>query len=166
MATWLTPLVLYQSAYTCFGQGTIYFDRSDFELAIAGSSGIRADVDFQPPLPPGGIDDGVGVRYFLPLTMSGITFHSGGALYIRSISAGGNRVLNGYDSLSPLMVDMNGPAVAFGADFASLLSPVYTSFLATVTLNDGRVFTFTARGPELKVLWICNHAAFFQPDVQ
>jgi hypothetical protein len=25
-----------------------------------------------------------------------------------------------------------------------LLSPVYTSFLATVTLNDGRVFTFTA----------------------
>jgi hypothetical protein len=101
-------------------------------------------VDFHPPFPPGGIDDGVGVRYFFSLTMSGITFHSDGALYICSISADDNRVLNGYDSLSPLRVDMNGPALAFGADFSSYLSPVYTSFLATVTLNDGRVFTFTA----------------------
>ena len=51
--------------------------------------------------------------------------------------------LNGI-GLSPLMVDMNGPTLAFGADFSSLLTPFYTSFLATVTLNDGRVFTFTA----------------------
>jgi hypothetical protein len=38
---------------------------------------------------------------------------------------------------------MNGPTLAFGADFSSYLSSV-TSFLATVTLNDGGVFTFTA----------------------
>jgi hypothetical protein len=129
---------------SCLGQGTIYFDRSNFEFAIAGLTGIRRDVDFQPPFPPGGIDDGVGVRYSLPLTMSGITFPGGGPLYIRFVGGGGNLVLNNYDSLSPLVVDMNGPALAFGADFASLLTPVYTSFLATVTLNDGRVFTFTA----------------------
>jgi hypothetical protein len=52
--------------------------------------------------------------------------------------------LNNYDSLTPLGVDLNGPALAFGADFASLLRPVYTSFLATVTLDDGSMFTFTA----------------------
>jgi hypothetical protein len=39
---------------------------------------------------------------------------------------------------------MNAPTLAFGADFASLLTPFYTSFLATVTLDNGNVFTFTA----------------------
>jgi hypothetical protein len=60
------------------------------------------------------------------------------------MSADGSLALINYDSLGPQIVDMNGPTLAFGADFASFLSPVYTSFLATVTLNDGRVFTFIA----------------------
>jgi len=42
------------------------------------------------------------------------------------------------------MVDMNGSATAFGADFASLIGSVHSSFLATVTLDNGNVFTFTA----------------------
>jgi hypothetical protein len=146
LAAWLTVPFAYLGSSPCLGQGTIYFDRGSFEAAIAGLTGIRADLDFQPPLPPGGIDEFGWVRYFSPLTISGITFHSGGALYIRQISGfpDFNLVLNGYDSLSPLMVDMNGPTLAFGADFSSYLSPVYNSFLATVTLNDGRVFTFIA----------------------
>lgn len=53
-------------------------------------------------------------------------------------------MFNNYDSLSPLTVDMNRPALAFGADFASLLNPVYSEFLATVTLDNGDVFAFTA----------------------
>jgi hypothetical protein len=118
----------------CLGQGTIYFDRSDFEFAIAGLSAIRQDVDFQ----------GLGGIYFPPLTISGLTFRGGGAQRIESLSAGGSQALINYDSLGPQMVDMNGPTLAFGADFASFLRPVYTSFLATVTLNDGRVFTFIA----------------------
>ena len=145
VAVWLTVPFVYVGG-PCFGQGTIYWDRSEFDQAIAGLTGIRVDLDFQPPLPPGGIDEFGWVRYFSPLTMSGITFRSGGALYIRQVSGfpDFNQVLNGYDSLSPLMVDMTGPTLAFGADFSSWLSPTYSSFLATVTLNDGRVFTFTA----------------------
>ena len=76
--------------------------------------------------------------------MSGITFRGGGPQLIRPMSVDGNLALINYDSLGPQIVDMNGPTLAFGADFASFLNPVYTSFLATVTLNDGRVFTFTA----------------------
>ena len=34
---------------------------------------------------------------------------------------------------------MNGPARAFGADFASLLNPAYSTFLATVTLDNGNL---------------------------
>jgi hypothetical protein len=120
----------------CLGQGTIYFDRGDFEFAIAGLSGIRRDLDFQGPLPPG--------DYFPPLTISGLTFRGGGPQLIYQMSADGNLALINYDSLAPQIVDMNGPALAFGADFASFISPDYTSFLATVTLNDGSFFTFIA----------------------
>jgi hypothetical protein len=48
---------------------------------------------------------------------------------------------------------MNGPTLAFGADFASLLRPFYTSFLATVTLNNGNVFTFTAPADPNSTFW-------------
>jgi hypothetical protein len=141
LVAWLSILSGYLVECRCFGQGTIYFDRSGFDAAISGIIGSRTDLDFQPPFPPGGIDQGEWVLYPPPLTMSGITFLSGGPLLIRWVSIDGNRVLNGYDSLSPLIVNMNAPTLAFGADFGSLVS---SSFLATVTLNDGRVFTFTA----------------------
>lgn len=144
LAAWLTVSVVCQSARPCFGQGTTYTDRGAFEMAISSLAGTRTDLDFEPPLPPGGIDEGDWVRYF-SLTMSGITFHSGGVLMIRLDSVIlSNRVLNNYDSLSPLTVDMNGPTLAFGADFSSWLNPVYSEFLATITLDNGDVFAFTA----------------------
>lgn len=139
----LTVWFIIQSGY-CMGQGTIYFDRGGFDLAISGLSGIRTDVNFVPPFPPGGTSEGDDVYYLGTVDISGLTFRGGGPLVIRVISADGNRVMNNYDSLAPLTVDMNRPALAFGADFASLLSPTYTSFLATVTLDNGDVFTFTA----------------------
>jgi hypothetical protein len=142
-ATCLTVVFAYGARPPCFGQSTIYWDRSMFEAAISDLAGTRADMDFQPPFPPGGIDQGVWIRYSMPLTISGITFRSTAPLLIRTQGAG-NYFLNNYDSLTPLGLDMNGPTLAFGADFASYVSPVYSSFLATVTLNDGRVFTFTA----------------------
>jgi len=113
-------------------------------MAIAGLTGARRDVDFQGPLPPGGMGQLEWMRYDSLLTVSGLTFLSGGPLIIRFISADGNHVLNNYDSLTPLSVDMNGPTLAFGADFASLISPGYSNFLATVTLDNGSEFTFTA----------------------
>jgi hypothetical protein len=78
------------------------------------------------------------------LTVSGLTFRGGGPQRVETLSSGGNLALINYDSLTPQLVDMNGPTLAFGADFSSLLSSVTSTFLATVTLNDGRVFTFTA----------------------
>ncbi len=140
-------------ACSCLGQGTIYRDRAEFDLAIAGLAGTRQDVNFQPPLPPGGIDEGEWVQYSPGLTISGLTFRGGGPQLIRFMSGGGNRVLNNYDSLTPQRVDMSGPALAFGADFASLLNPVHSTFLATVTLNDGRVFTFTAPADPNFTFW-------------
>jgi hypothetical protein len=127
----------------CFGQGTIYFDRGNFEFAIAGLSGIRQDVDFR----------GLEGFHFPPLTVSGLTFRGGGPQRVETLSEGGSLALINYDSLTPQLVDMNGPTLAFGADFSSLLSPVYTSFLATVTLNDGRVFTFTAPADPNFTFW-------------
>lgn len=69
------------------------------------------------------------------------------------MSGDGNLVLINYDSVGPQFVDMNGPTLAFGADFASFISPVYSTFLATVTLNDGRVFTFSAPADPNFTFW-------------
>lgn len=141
----------FQSA--CLGQGTIYRDRSEFEAALSGTAGTRTDIIFDGPFPPGGfVVEGEVRGYFPPLTVSDLTFHSGGVLLIRTF-ADGNRWLNNYDSLTPLGVVMNGPALAFGADFSSFLRPDYTSFLATATLNDGRVFTFTAPADPNFTFW-------------
>jgi hypothetical protein len=131
----ITVPLAYLGSSSCFGQGTIYRDRIEFDAAIAALPGIRHDLDFQGPLLPG--------DYSPPLTIAGLTFHSGSVLQIRRQTSG-NYFLVNYDSLAPLAVDMNGPTMAFGADFASLLTPFYSSFLATVTLDNGNVFTFTA----------------------
>ena len=133
--------VLAASTLLCAGQGVTYTSRSAFNFAIAGLQGSRRDVNFEGALPPGGIDTGIGIRYFEPLTVSGLTFW-GQVLLVRNTING--RILNNYDSFTPLRVDMNGSSRAFGADFASLLSPVLTSFTATVSLDNGGSFTFTA----------------------
>lgn len=141
---WLTMSLACAVTLPSFGQSVTYTTRSAFEAAIAGLAGIRLDVDFQGPLPPGGTGQPERMHYGSPLTVSGLTFRSGGPLIISIISVDGNRVLNNYDSLTPLSVDMNGPATAFGADFSSLLNPTHSSFLAAVTLDNGTGFTFTA----------------------
>jgi hypothetical protein len=143
LAACLTVHFAYLGMSPCFGQGSIYFDRGAFDLAISGLSGIRNDVNFVPPFPPGGMVEGGEVYYLGTVDISGLTFRGGGPLFLRVSSSAGNYFLNNWDSIAPLAVDMNGPALAFGADFSSYLSSV-NSFQATVTLNDGRVFTFTA----------------------
>jgi hypothetical protein len=92
-ATCLTVVFAYGARPPCFGQSTIYWDRSMFEAAISDLAGTRADMDFQPPFPPGGIDQGVWIRYSMPLTISGITFRSTAPLLIRTQGAG-NYFLN------------------------------------------------------------------------
>jgi len=137
-------LSLTAAALPCFGQGVTYTTRSAFDAAVSTIAGTRTDVNFEGALPPGGIDLGAGiVRYEPPLTISGLTFRGSAPLLLRFTFANG-RWLNNYDSLAPLIVDMNGPAIAFGADFASLISPGYSNFLATVIFDNGAVFSFTA----------------------
>jgi hypothetical protein len=121
----LTACLTVTFAWPCLGQGTIYRDRSAFDTAISSITGVRTDLNFGPPLPPGGVGQLEWMEYFSPLTVSGLTFRSGGPLVIRldSIIPEPNWVLNNYDSLSPLTVDMNGPALAFGADFSSWPQP-------------------------------------------
>jgi len=135
-------VALTAAALPCFGQGVTYTTRSAFDAAVSALDGTRVNVDFQGALPPGGIDLGGIVQYSSPLSISGLTFR-GGVLLVRP-STIVNRWLNNYDSSIPLTVDMNGPARAFGADFASLISPGYSNFLATVMFDNGDVFTFTA----------------------
>lgn len=88
------------------------------------------------------------VEYFSPVTISGLTFHSGGVLIIRAepipVFPWAGWALINYDSLAPLTVGMNKLTLAFGAGFSSWLDPVYSEFLATITLDNGSVFTFTA----------------------
>lgn len=140
LKTTVLAAVLASSTFPCPGQGVIYSSREAFDAAITALSGNKLDVDFEGPLPPGGTDFGGMVGYMSPLIVSGVAFH--GSVFLRD--TGGGWILNNYDSLSPLVVDMNAPSLAFGADFASLLSPTHTSFTATVSLDNGAVFTFEA----------------------
>ena len=59
----LTALFAYLGMLPCFGQGSIFFDRSGFDQAISGLNGIRTDVNFEPPFPPGGTAEGDDVYY-------------------------------------------------------------------------------------------------------
>ncbi|MCW5555434.1 MAG: PEP-CTERM sorting domain-containing protein [Verrucomicrobiae bacterium] len=140
LKTTVLAAVLASSTFPCLGQGVIYSSREAFDAAITTLSGNRLDVNFDGPLPPGGTDFGGMVGYMSPLIVSGVAFHGSVFLY----DTGSGWILNNYDSLSPLVVDMNAPSLAFGADFASFLSPTHTSFTATVSLDNGAVFTFEA----------------------
>jgi hypothetical protein len=133
-------LLLVATALSCLGQGVIYNSRSAFNTAIASLAGSRRDLNFEGALPPGGTDFGGFVGYISPLTVSGVKFR--GSIFLHDTARG--RDLINYDSLAPLMVEMDGPAIAFGADFSSLLSPAYSSFTATVLLDSGERFTFAA----------------------
>ncbi len=133
---------------TCLSQNVTYTSRTAFNAAVAGIAGTRLDLGFEPPLPPGGTSVGGGAfRYWAPWAVGGLTF-GGEVLLIRPerfpLASSTNNVLNNYDSFTPLTVGLNGLSRAFGAEFGSLLSPTYSSFTATVSLDNGEVFTFTA----------------------
>lgn len=142
VALTLTVIVtLATSALPCAAQGVIYTSRGAFEAAVFGLAGDRRDVDFEGALPPGGIDHGGGViMYFSPFALSRMTFVGVPVIY----TTANGRVFVNFDSLSPLMVIMDVPSLAFAADFSALRTPAGTPFTATLSFDNGDVFTVSA----------------------
>jgi hypothetical protein len=115
-------------------QSTVYFDRNAFISAAQGVPGIQQSISFE-ELP----SDFVGPV----LTISDVTF-TGRDLFRNTASIPGVAVLYNLDSGFPMGIQFANGARVFGADFSSLLSPLFSSFTATISLDTGEVLTFTA----------------------
>jgi hypothetical protein len=119
-----------------WAQSTQYFDFGRFYLAsqaIPGNWQYISFLNVQPGL--------IGPS----LTISNVTFR-GRYLILEddvSIFSAGRSLFN-FDSGGPLTIHFDTGARAFGADFSSFLAPTYQSFTATVSLDNGETFTFTA----------------------
>jgi hypothetical protein len=75
------------------------------------------------------------------VTISNVTF-TGRSLGTKAITSGIS-LLN-FDSGIPLGIHFANGARAFGADFSSDLPPQFTTFTATLSLDNGETFQFTA----------------------
>jgi hypothetical protein len=112
-----------------WSQSTIYLDdRGGFESdAITLSGNFQRILDFPAVNGP-------------ELTVSDLTFR-GNFL----VASPNGVVLWNFDGSAPgLRIHFANGARAFGADFSSSLSPYYSSFTATVSLDSGESFQFTA----------------------
>jgi len=112
-----------------WSQSTIYLDdRGTFEFeALQLSGNFQRITSFPSANGP-------------ELTVSDLTFR--GNFLVASPNGG---VLWNFDGSAPgLRIHFANGARAFGADFSSSLSPYYSSFTATVSLDSGESFQFTA----------------------
>lgn len=75
------------------------------------------------------------------MTIGDVTF-TGRDLTASPLTSG--VALYNFDSHIPLGIQFANGALAFGGDYSSFLSPHYSSFTATLTLDSGEVLTFTA----------------------
>jgi len=117
-------------------QSSIYSDFGSFYNASSALPGNHQTISFA-GLP----SDEIGPV----LTISDVTFR--GAYLLRksgsSITTIGP-VLYNFDSSIPLTIHFATGAHAFGGNFSSLLSPYYSSFTATLSLDNGETLRFTA----------------------
>ncbi|MBE0544114.1 MAG: PEP-CTERM sorting domain-containing protein, partial [Verrucomicrobia bacterium] len=75
------------------------------------------------------------------VTVADVTF-TGRDLALHGINSG--LALYNFDSGFPMGISFANGTRAFGADFSSQLSPYYSSFTASLSLDSGEVLTFTA----------------------
>ncbi len=142
------------------GQAVTYTDRGAF--TNAANALLRYDLEAV-TVPIGDLT-GTGVRqepaftlpgvvvgtegHPIPTYLSSATFTSGGGI-LYAVNDTGNSligpVIGDLDSDFPLTLSFASPVYAFGADFSSWLTPYYTSFTATLTLDTGESFQFTAQ---------------------
>ena len=112
---------------TAWSQSTLYFDRGDLIAAAQQIPGNYLAISYFPPV------------YGPELTISDVTFRG------RYLVGSPNGILWNFDSGSPLSIRFANGARAFGADFSSSLSDAgISSFTATVSLDTGETYQFTA----------------------
>jgi hypothetical protein len=112
---------------SAWSQSTLYYDRGDLIAAAQQIPGNYLTVSYFPPV------------YGPELTISDVTFRGG------YLVGHPNGILWNFDSGSPLSIHFANGARAFGADFSSSLSHAgFSSFTATVSLNTGETYQFTA----------------------
>ena len=127
-AAWLIIL----SGQSVWSQSSLYFDRGSFMNACQTVPGNQQIIDFANYPFFGGIPT---------LTISDVTF-TGRSLASKGITSG--IALYNFDGSFPLSIHFANGARAFGGDFSSYLSPLYSSFTATLSLDNGETFNFTA----------------------
>jgi hypothetical protein len=121
-----------------YPQGAFYTDQFAFKAACQNLEGVKQEISFS-SLQPGWWSDS--------LTLSNVTFS--GHLVARGqgdpIAIANEASLNNYDTGVPMSIHFETVALAFGADFSSLLFPYNTSnFTATITVQGGDIFNFSA----------------------
>ncbi len=124
MAVWLIA-----SSLSAWSQSSLYFNRNSFVRASQAVPGNRQSITDFGPFP-----------YGPTVTVSDVTF-SGSSLGPHSINSG--PALFNFDSVVPLGIHFANGARAFGADFSSQF-PSVSSFTATLSLDNGETFQFTA----------------------
>ena len=114
-----------------WSQSAQYYDFGSFYLASQGIPGHWQNISFQ------NLPSDIGPT----LTISDVTF-TGRYLVTRGLNT--EPFLFNFDSDVPLGIHFANGARAFGAFFSSQLSPYFPSFSATLSLDNGESFTFTA----------------------
>jgi hypothetical protein len=123
-AAWLTV----GFTHPVWSQSSVYFNRASFVRAAQALPGTFQNISWFPSID--------GPVY----TIADVTFRG------TYLLGGPNGVLYNFDGSNPgLSIHFATGARAFGADFSSVLSPLrLSSFTATVSLDTGESFQFTA----------------------
>ena len=133
---WLPFLILFSSSQL-WAQTLTYSDKYSFINACRGLAGQQQSISFNGYSP---------YWWGMSLTVSNVTFSGHLLLRPQGDPALANAAsLNNYDSDSPVRIHFDTGAMAFGADFSSLLSPYnHSNFTATLSLQGGNTFRFSA----------------------
>lgn len=129
---WTVVLVIASQHSVC-SQSTLFFERASFVNECQGVPGVQQTIYFQElgylPVEIGPV-----------LTISNMTFT--GRYLSASMGALPGGALWNFDSDVPLTIQFANGVRAFGGDFSSSLSPYFSSFTATLTLDNGETFNF------------------------
>jgi hypothetical protein len=136
MKTRITSIALAAGLILTFGQlawpqSTVYFDRNNFLNSAGAIPGYQQSISFGFPFETGP-----------SVTIGDVTFT--GRDLIPWGPPGSGVALYNVDSGFPMGIQFANGALSFGGDFSSFLAPYYSSFTATLSLDNGEILTFTA----------------------
>lgn len=156
----LTAAFVLAALFQCWSQGAVYTNRSEFISACQMLPGEQSAISFAPYL--NGSPYGQPGWYGGQLTVSNVTFSGNILIRQDGYSISNEVALNNFDMGVPLSVHFQNGALAFGADFSSLLWPYNTSnFTATINIQGGGSYSFSAApGPGRTFFGIIETNAF------